>query len=232
MPNVLRGLAVCVVASVILEGRGGSITAIETPAFVMRIANRAHVTPGELVKARTLVKDIFQAAGVEAAWVERQLPASESEEERSGNLRRVDVWLVRIENAQFAATRAGCALGLADPARDTAYVFYNRVFDTTQSRPVDAGVVLGRIIAHEVGHVLIPGRQSPHGIMRGHLDFNMTNPDRFSDDEARRIRALLTTQSGKDGGRPRTGVGRIVPRALGIDFQACSLKPLEHLSVL
>ena len=64
----------------------------------------------------------------------------------------------------------GAAPGTTGPYR-RAYVFFDHVKDFAQvcmsSPGATAGVILGHAIAHELGHLLIPGRaHSPYGIMR------------------------------------------------------------------
>jgi hypothetical protein len=53
-------------------------------------------------------------------------------------------------------------------------------------------VLLGRVIAHELGHVLLPpNSHSLNGIMRGNIDLARENPDRFTSEQALMIRASL-----------------------------------------
>jgi hypothetical protein len=93
---------------------------------------------------------------------------------------------------------SGCNLGLAVPGRGRAYVFYNRLVHAARARPVDIGVVLGRVIAHEIGHVLMPpGQHSTFGIMRRDVDFGYDNPNRFTDGESTKIRATLRAWDSK-----------------------------------
>ena len=71
--------------------------------------------------------------------------------------------------AGFAAVRTG--------RYRRAYVFYDRVkmfSNTIEVIPNNktVGIVLGHVIAHELGHLLIPGdAHTPVGIMRGEWDY-------------------------------------------------------------
>ena len=73
-----------------------------------------------------------------------------------------------------------------------AYAYHNRIIELSLLHPIDARGLLGRVIAHELGHVLLPpNSHSLHGIMRGNIDLWQENPDRFTRNQARVIRATL-----------------------------------------
>ena len=87
---------------------------------------------------------------------------------------------------------SGCTLGFAAKRPAVAYAYYNRVIEQSLLYPIDARVLLGRVIAHELGHVLLPpNSHSLLGIMRGNIDLGLEKPDRFTRDQARVIRAVL-----------------------------------------
>ena len=84
-------------------------------------------------------------------------------------------------------------LGLAVRPRQSAFVFYNRILEVTRERAIDVGVLLGRVMAHEIGHLLLPpGRHNHYGIMQQDINVDATHPNRFTRDEANRIRQTLT----------------------------------------
>jgi hypothetical protein len=184
-----------VTASVLL---GAPAAAAETDraAVIVHVDDRAQVPARELANARGHVERVFRDAGVEITWGEPWSSAAIVGWNAAGRLRHVAVVLVIGEEDARGATR--CALGVAMPALATASVFYNRIASTAQTRPVDADLMLGRVIAHEVGHLLLPaGSHSRYGIMRADLDLDFVNPDRFSDEQARTIRAALLTRSAR-----------------------------------
>lgn len=155
----------------------------EAPRLAVNVKNHAAVQRDDLARARTEGEGTFRHSGVAVAWVDDKEP------------RRLEILLLSLRrDSQECA--AGCALGLALASRSTAYVFVNRIIRTTRSSPTDLPVVLGRVVAHEIGHILMPQRaHSTFGIMRADLDPGYTNPGRFSNEEAQAIRSRLRAGS-------------------------------------
>lgn len=173
---------------------GGASAAVAEPlpAIVLHLDDRANVPPGELAAAKAEVERTFRAAGIEIGWAEGRFPVSiRKANAEFPESRHVPVMLVNhVAKTSLGAT--GCALGLASPP--LAFVFYNRIVETSLARPVDVPVVLGRVITHEVGHLLLPrNSHSRYGIMRANLDVEFANPHRFTEDQAQRMRAVLAS---------------------------------------
>lgn len=165
----------------------------DRPAIVLHIQNRADAPEREMLRARAEVDRVFEDAGVEIDWVDGAAAAASV----GPASRRITVLLLNITGDSQAGAD-GCALGIALASRSTAYVFFNRLVAAAGSRPVDLGTVLGRAIAHEVGHVLLPpGKHSRHGLMRAELDFGVANPARFSREEAATIRSVSADWSSR-----------------------------------
>lgn len=180
--DATRGVAGVVGLVIALWGQGLPAARASEPARIdVRITNYAGVANGDLARARSEVARIFADAGIAVRWVETDTPG------------RIAILLLTItRDSQEEAS--DCALGIAIAAKSTAYVFVNRIVRTTERGAVDQPVVIARVIAHEIGHILMPGRKhAPFGIMRGELDFGYTNPGRFSNDEALVMRRRLRT---------------------------------------
>ena len=174
----------------------------DRPRISLHIKNQAGVESDVLAGARTEVERIFGDAGIKVAPVDADQPG------------RITILLLNItRDSREDSSR--CALGLALASRGMAYVFVNRILRATRNRPVDLPVVLGRVIAHEIGHILMPpGQHSNFGIMRADLDFGYTNPNRFSDEEARRIQSRLRASRGQ---RPSQRSDRVpLPDVFGL----------------
>lgn len=192
MARAARWGALGVVVWAVLAGPRAAVAATERPSVVVHLDDRAQVPIEDLARAKTEVQRVFDAIGVEIGWAGRRLPVpvggSHSDE---GPSRHLSVTLaINLEPPARGAT--GCALGLAAPALASAWVFYNRIVDTSRERPIDLTIVLGRVIAHELGHMLLPpGSHSNYGIMRADLDLAFVNTDRFTDDQAKKLRAGL-----------------------------------------
>lgn len=94
-------------------------------------------------------------------------------------------------------------MGAASPSRGdrtgAIYVFYDRVADMASWRRTDMALLMGMVIAHEIGHLLL--RHSGHsaeGLMRGVWDADdiqraVTGMLGFSPSESEKIRARLST---------------------------------------
>lgn len=177
-------------AALAVSGTTGA--AVTGSSLVLHVDDRLGVPAEELAAARREVDGIFAAAGVSITWKEGRFPASVlSAAARAAHPRHVAVMLVANTDDPLPGA-AGCTLGFAAKRPAVAYAFYNRIIEQSWLYPIDVRVVLGRVIAHELGHVLLPpNSHSLHGIMRGNIDLTQENPDRFTRDQALAIRAAL-----------------------------------------
>lgn len=187
-----------VIASAVSVGMTwDAVAANESARLAVYVENYAGVPARELATAQAEVEDVFLAAGVQISWRRGGSPIGSAEASgNAGEPRRLTLLVVNVQTA--AGSPKGSALGLAVRARSRAFVFYNRVLDIGGSRPVDNGVILGRVMAHEIGHLLLPpGPHTHYGLMRGEVDLDGTNPSRFTRDEASSIRASLVQPPGQ-----------------------------------
>jgi hypothetical protein len=138
----------------------------EQADLVVRVYDQRRGVRGGSAKALTVAAEILAAATIKVHWRVcidpgpdpgcNALPASG---ERS----------VRLMEADDRQNIAGAALGrVADPGiwRD-AHVFVNRVVRQSGRAGCDLQLLLGRAIAHELGHLLLEREShSPDGLMR------------------------------------------------------------------
>ena len=180
---------------VILAGLCGEIAAEAGPRIVLHIDDRAGVPAHELGAAKAVVEQIFAAAEVEIVWAEGRFPVSITRPSgERGVARQLAVMLVNADPPAELPT--GCTLGFAARGHSLAYAFYNRIADVARTSAGDVAMVLGRVIAHEVGHLLLPGTShSSSGIMRAELDLGLSNPDRFTDSQAISLRVAILNRS-------------------------------------
>ena len=177
---------------VALAATGTTDAAAEQPPLVVHVDDRIGVPAQDLTAARREVAEIFADAGISILWKEGRFPASVIGAIAKGATTR-EVAVVLVNNTDDPLPGAsGCTLGFAAKRPAVAYAFYNRVIEQSLLYPIDARVLLGRVIAHELGHVLLPpNSHSLLGIMRGNIDLGLEKPDRFTRDQARVIRAVL-----------------------------------------
>jgi hypothetical protein len=171
---------------------GTAGAAAERPPLVVHVDDRVGVPAQDLAEAKREVEEIFADAGVSIMWKEGRFPASVAVTITKGLATR-QVALMLVNNTDDPLPGAsGCTLGFAAKRPAVAYTFYNRINEQALLYPINVRRLLGRVIAHELGHVLLPpNSHSLHGIMRGNIDVGLENPDRFTGDQARVIRATL-----------------------------------------
>ena len=93
-------------------------------------------------------------------------------------------------------------LGVATPTRQddgvVAWIFYNRIDAHRELFHMETSVLLGHVMAHEMGHLLLPYGPHTHiGIMKGSWDRTQAalaaaGDLTFSREETRKIRARLS----------------------------------------
>ena len=144
---------------VALAAAGTTAATAEQPPLVVHVDDRMGVPAQDLAAARREVEEIFIDAGISILWKEGRFPASVIGS-ITGGLATREVAVVLITNTDDPLPGAsGCTLGFAAKRPAVAYAYHNRVIEQSLLHPIDARVLLGRVIAHELGHVLLPLKQ-------------------------------------------------------------------------
>lgn len=184
------------VLGLVLAGSAGRVqgasagTSEPSLTLTVRVLDYAKVAPKTLNEAEKVASGIFQKAGVRTQWADAPV-GSENMHEASpdqpfsglSHLQLTILPRAMADRLSPPASMAGLAPG-AGPDRMLAYVFYNRVEDLfyfyRKTEPLTKGQILGQVIAHEIGHILL--NLSVHtetGIMRGTWDQNNLRDIRF-----------------------------------------------------
>jgi hypothetical protein len=185
----VRRLAAAGIFLALTGGRPAS-GADASPAIAVHLDDYAHLHPSALRHAQEEVTRIYAAAGVSVVWVRANDPLGTS---GITDLRVVildkEMTKRKIASDQVAAT----VLGQALPAARRAYIFSTRVTQVADQHAQAPAIVLGRVIAHEIGHLLLENDgHADMGIMRSNLDM-FTLVERFTAAQAAAIRRTLPT---------------------------------------
>ena len=90
---------------------------------------------------------------------------------------------------------ASNALGTALTPAGRAYIFCDRIDELAAGKPLDAASLLGKLIAHEVGHLLLPiNGDAKEGIMRADLNLQASF-QRFTSAQGDTIRTRIATMA-------------------------------------
>jgi hypothetical protein len=181
-----------IVALVVAMAAPVRVVAAEGLPLVVYVDDRTGVRAEDMANAKGEVERIFADAGVSIRWKDGRFPASVMAATGTREAaRQVAVLLVTNTDDPLPGA-SGCTLGFAAKRPAVAYAFYNRIIEQSWLYPIDVRVLLGRVIAHELGHVLLPPNSHwLNGIMRGNIDLARENPDRFTSEQALMIRASL-----------------------------------------
>jgi hypothetical protein len=164
----------------------------DLPAMVVRVDNVAGVLPGHLQVAEDRASEVFARIGAAIHWIDQ---------EESVSQRITPSFTVVLVNAQGADGKGQVAslfvdaLGATPPGVRRAYVFYDRVAALNVGTPRTIPSLLGDVIAHELGHLLLPPPgHSWDGIMCPGLETKSWAVKTFTKPQARevlsRVRAL------------------------------------------
>ena len=157
------------------------------PTINVRIYNYADVVDGVLAKALSESERIFRRAGIETHWLGCAVPGREVETKPSCKAKPgatdIQVRILPRKMAQglmkhhsefgLAFTAAGDGFG------SNASIFYQRVEELSERRHTSKSLLLGHLIAHEIGHLLLGSNShSRSGIM--HVPWNRAQVERAS----------------------------------------------------
>jgi hypothetical protein len=123
----------------------------------LQMINEAQVPAGLLEESQEGVTRIFARAGLTVRWAD------------TGPRFTVQIVAQVLGYARAGSPVMGVALRDAHSAK--AQIFFKQVQDFARLHRIDTGSVLACVIAHEIGHLLLPGTaHSPTGLMQAQWD--------------------------------------------------------------
>jgi hypothetical protein len=190
MAKTRRTLMTAAVALILCCGGRALAAEGEALTIVLHVRDYAHLSPSDLKGAENEATRIYKAAHITVVWMN---PGAVAGDAYAGAVHLTVLFLDR-EMAQrtIETDRIGPnVLGLAAHATGRAHLFCHRIVAAAETYPQDFSVVLGRVLAHEVGHMVLPAySHSESGIMRAVLD-RSTAPQRFSREQIATIRTTV-----------------------------------------
>ena len=210
-----REVSVAVALGVALAG-GGPVRA-QDPGIpvVVQVADRVGVGQWAMAAAKAVVDRMFRDAGVSLVWEHGAGSDAVTAVDSSPRVLTLVISKQRVACAEAACEHFDGVLGRAFPNLGRAEVFVDQIDAVLGTRPFDSKVVLGQVIAHEIGHLLLPPRShSASGIMQSRIDLRLRGG--FTRDQARLIRERLGSGTGnvQKISLPPSCTWRIAPAAV------------------
>lgn len=166
------------------------------PLVRLHVFNTALLASAVLTDAESEATDVYRAARIALEWSDGVTDADANQVAPTGLVVDLRVIVVAgvaerrfIEDGRLADT----VLGFAPTKRDCfcgrrAYIFSDRIMSVGY-RHGNPTSLLGRVLAHEVGHLLLSrDGHSPIGIMRATLDTELSFQPRFTDGEMKALK--------------------------------------------
>ncbi len=167
---------------------------IEPLALEVLVIDEVGVPADTLRQAQQEASRILGAVGIRLVWVSGQMPQG------------ARYLVIRVISEPMSPmTRNASVLGTAASSKSngatTASLFYERIVQESGRLGVDASLLLGHVMAHEMGHLLLPGgSHTPTGLMKAGWDRHQsvlasTGKLTFAPNQASLIRARLSTRT-------------------------------------
>lgn len=189
--------------ALILSNRLLAAEGDEERAVGIRIHDYAHIQEAALARAQEVVSGMYSTIGVRTDWLE---PLQQSDGvfdgigARKGGTSDLVIIILTSEMAnrgEFPDSTMGYAAVAPGVGGRVAYVIYDRVRDFAGDTMVDDMRMMGIVMAHEIGHLLLTHQShSAGGLMRGRWQQSEFRPARrfdlqFSEPQAVEIRRTL-----------------------------------------
>jgi hypothetical protein len=184
----------------------------DRPTVFVHIENYARVPPEVVRAAQDQLAHVYDAAGVTVE------SSAEPGHSRCAPRLTVHVMLLTGSRADRYIKDAHVARRVVAQASSEArrvYVLWDRLGGPADHPAVARGDALGLVMAHELGHVLLPARRhSKNGIMQQHYDVRLSYRLKFSVEESAAMRAFITGASS----RGDSADWQVIPRALHLAY--------------
>jgi hypothetical protein len=211
-----RSIAIALVALLLGGGSGRAASLKERTGkalVTVRIYDGFGLPVDDITAARAEADRILREAGIEPVWlhcsaVAEQWRGSRARCEMGVGPDEIVVRLLRSSPPDSASGRVPLGEALIDREAHTgslATVFADRVATTSDRAGANPRGVLGRVIAHEIGHLLLGSNQhAAHGVMRAiwtdlELRRALGLEWHFSASEARRMHAGIVERAERAG---------------------------------
>lgn len=157
--------------------------------IVAQVDDYADLRPGDLAAAEQLAGRIYEAIGVRVIWVHGEVPIQDPRGLRV-HLRLLSRTMAerKISKERIKAD----VLGQANRPSRNAYIFFHRILPVAIKHRQNYARVLGLVMAHEMGHVLLPAdSHSESGIMSANPDVWSKLVRYFTLEQGAAIRSIL-----------------------------------------
>jgi hypothetical protein len=139
----------------------------DVPRFTVRLYNYAGVDSLQLRRGITAASRVFRRAGIQLVWVECSVTREDVRKDSACGQFDGTPWAQltilpekMAQRFEFDHEAFGVAFGCL------ASVFFDRVQELSGQMRIPESLVLGHIMAHELGHVLLgPASHSSNGVM-------------------------------------------------------------------
>lgn len=190
------------VTSLILIGGPSGAADRRGPILVLHVIDHTDTSSMIMAQARSHAERVFGAIGVHVAWSDGT----------GGPCGDLDLFVTLlstdgVEEAPSTGEMGENLVGWASRADARAFVYPDRVRALALRTRRSPGVMLGRVIAHEVGHLTLASGHSRSGIMSQGIDSRPTSMwALFTPEQGRTIRALLGSKAGDAVDREGCGI--------------------------
>ena len=165
--------------------------------MAVHVLDYTAVSNNEVSRAEVEATRIWNNIDVSLTWsIGEARNAKDRAIVNAGPALDVTVLLLNQDMAQRMITqehRGPGVLARAVPEAMRVYVFYDRVRTESERYPDPRGVILGRVVAHELAHLLLGHTHSTSGLFRAEPDLGSAR-ETFDREDGAKIRALLAEQ--------------------------------------
>jgi len=171
-------------------GAAAPAYAVDGPArlYVQVAICEGEDVPADIVaSAERVAGDVYRAIGVAIEWSDAG--CTEGERSLTVNMIPRQASLVHVSEV---------TLGFAEPGTSVATILYDRVVAYARRYRVKRDVLLGYVMAHELGHLLLPpNSHSAEGVMRSEINMEEAAAKRlrFTKEQGRLIVQKIETSS-------------------------------------
>jgi hypothetical protein len=128
----------------------------DAATLVVYVDNYARIPPDILVRAQDEAARIYARAGVRISWVDGENGTIRSDLTAAEPLRVLLLCQVMSERKITLDQIPAGVLARAGRGAGRAYIFSARVIEAAVRQRSDPAIALGRVLAHEVGHLVLP----------------------------------------------------------------------------